>query len=44
MYVALPSLTFDWVKKDGVSEIPIELRDAREVKYIQGTLTMSPKS
>jgi len=38
MYVALPSSTFDWVKKDGVAEIPIELRDAREVKYIQGLL------
>ncbi len=37
-YVALPSSTFDWVKKDGVSEIPIELRDAREVRYISGLL------
>ena len=37
-YVALPSSTFDWVKSDGVKEIPIELRDAREVKSIQGVL------
>jgi methylthioribose-1-phosphate isomerase len=41
MYVALPSSTFDWVKKDGVADIPIELRDAREVKYIQ-VLTPTP--
>lgn len=35
-YVALPSSTFDWVIRDGVKEIPIEERDATEVKYIQG--------
>ena len=35
-YVALPSSTFDWVKRDGVKEIPIEQRDATEVKTIQG--------
>ncbi len=35
-YVALPSSTFDWNIKDGVAEIPIEQRDGREVKYIQG--------
>lgn len=35
-YVALPSSTFDWVIRDGVKEIPIEQRDATEVKYIQG--------
>ncbi len=35
-YVALPSSTFDWEKRDGVKEIPIEQRDATEVKYIQG--------
>ena len=38
MYVALPSSTFDWVRRDGVREIPIELRSEREVKYIQGLL------
>jgi methylthioribose-1-phosphate isomerase len=35
-YVALPSSTFDWEKRDGIREIPIEQRDATEVKYIQG--------
>ena len=35
-YVALPSSTFDWEKRDGVKEIPIEQRDASEVKTIQG--------
>jgi len=35
-YVALPSSTFDWEKRDGVQEIPIEQRDAAEVKTIQG--------
>jgi len=35
-YVALPSSTFDWQIQDGVKEIPIEQRDATEVKYIRG--------
>ncbi|MDM8530535.1 S-methyl-5-thioribose-1-phosphate isomerase [Anaerolineales bacterium HSG25] len=35
-YVGLPSSTFDWEKRDGVAEIPIEQRDATEVKYIAG--------
>jgi len=35
-YVALPSTSFDWNIKDGIKEIPIEQRDAEEVKYIQG--------
>jgi len=35
-YVALPSSTFDWEISDGVSDIPIEERDADEVKYITG--------
>ena len=35
-YVALPSSTFDWTKRDGVAEIPIEQRDATEVRYING--------
>jgi len=34
-YVALPSSTFDWNLREG-KEIPIEQRDAEEVKYIQG--------
>ena len=36
-YVALPSPTIDWTVSDGVAEIPIEDRDAREVTHIQGT-------
>jgi len=35
-YVALPSSTFDWQMRSGVKEIPIEQRDATEVKYISG--------
>jgi methylthioribose-1-phosphate isomerase len=35
-YVALPSSTFDWEHRDGVKEIPIEQRDAAEVKTISG--------
>ncbi|PIP38100.1 MAG: S-methyl-5-thioribose-1-phosphate isomerase [Desulfobacterales bacterium CG23_combo_of_CG06-09_8_20_14_all_51_8] len=35
-YVALPSSTFDWTLRDGLSEIPIEERDADEVRYIPG--------
>ena len=35
-YVALPSSTFDWEMRDGLKEIPIEERDATEVKYIGG--------
>jgi methylthioribose-1-phosphate isomerase len=35
-YVALPSSTFDWEMRDGVEEIPIEQRDATEVKYMSG--------
>jgi len=35
-YVALPSSTFDWELRDGVRDIPIEQRDATEVKEIEG--------
>jgi methylthioribose-1-phosphate isomerase len=35
-YTALPSSTFDWEMRDGVKEVPIEERDAHEVRYIQG--------
>lgn len=35
-YVALPSSTFDWKIQDGIAEIPIEHREADEVKYIEG--------
>ncbi len=35
-YVALPSPTIDWTVEDGVAEIPIEERSAREVSHVQG--------
>jgi methylthioribose-1-phosphate isomerase len=35
-YVALPSSSFDWNLKDGAREIPIEERDADEIRYIEG--------
>lgn len=35
-YVALPSSTFDWGIVAGVKDIPIEERDADEVRYITG--------
>jgi methylthioribose-1-phosphate isomerase len=35
-YVALPSPTIDWTIDDGLKDIPIETRDAREVTHITG--------
>ena len=35
-YVAFPSSTFDWDKKDGIKEIPIEMRNPEEVRYSYG--------
>ena len=35
-YVAIPASTFDFSLRDGVKEIPIELRSENEVKYIRG--------
>lgn len=35
-YVALPSSTFDWTIRDGVREIPIEIRDSKEVSHVDG--------
>lgn len=35
-YVAFPSSTIDWNISDGIQEIPIEQRNAREVKYMEG--------
>jgi methylthioribose-1-phosphate isomerase len=35
-FVALPSSTIDWEISDGLSQIPIEERDASEVKYMSG--------
>jgi methylthioribose-1-phosphate isomerase len=35
-YVGLPGPTIDWTLEDGVRDIPIEQRDAREVTHISG--------
>jgi len=35
-YVAIPASTFDFDIKDGIKEIPIELRSEDEVKYMRG--------
>ncbi|MFC2137603.1 S-methyl-5-thioribose-1-phosphate isomerase [Bacteroidota bacterium] len=35
-YVALPSTSIDWNISNGIKEIPIEERDEKEVKYIEG--------
>ena len=36
LYVALPSSTFDFALRDGVANIPIEERDAAEVRFMTG--------
>ncbi|MGR3659941.1 MAG: S-methyl-5-thioribose-1-phosphate isomerase [Paracoccaceae bacterium] len=38
-YVALPSPTIDWTINNGLTEIPIEERDGREVTHLQGKLS-----
>lgn len=43
-YVALPSTTFDWTLRDGVKEIPIEIRDPEEITHIQGRVDGKIKS
>ncbi len=35
-YVALPSPTIDWTITDGIADIPIEQRDAVELKEVRG--------
>ena len=35
-YVALPSSTFDWDITDGIIDIPIEVRDPDEIRFVQG--------
>ncbi|MBF0224340.1 MAG: S-methyl-5-thioribose-1-phosphate isomerase [Desulfobacterales bacterium] len=35
-YVALPSTSFDWTIRNGLSDIPIEKRNPDEVRYIKG--------
>ena len=37
-YAALPFSTIDWTLQDGVTEIPIEERDGREVTHMTGRL------
>jgi len=37
-YVAFPSSTIDWTTRDGTRQIPIELRDADEVRYVGGLI------
>jgi len=36
MYVALPSSTFDFGLRDGITNIPIEERDPGELRFVQG--------
>lgn len=36
-YVAVYSSSFDWKTKDGVTDIPIELRSAKEMRFVKGT-------
>lgn len=43
-YVALPSSTLDCSIVDGIKEIPIEIRNQNEVKYIQGKVDNQVKS
>ncbi|WP_036476650.1 S-methyl-5-thioribose-1-phosphate isomerase [Myxosarcina sp. GI1] len=43
-YVALPSSTLDCSIENGVRDIPIETRDEKEVKYIQGRVNGEIKS
>ncbi len=38
-YVALPGPTIDWQTKDGLNEIPIEIRDSTEVTHVAGKNT-----
>lgn len=35
-YVTLPSSSIDWDIEDGIKEIPIEERDAKEISYMEG--------
>lgn len=40
-YVALPSSSFDFNLIDGIQEIPIELRDNKEITHIEGIIENS---
>jgi methylthioribose-1-phosphate isomerase len=37
-YVALPGTSIDWGIRDGINQIPIEERNAEEVKHVEGEL------
>jgi methylthioribose-1-phosphate isomerase len=37
-YVAFPGSTIDWAIRDGIAEIPIEQRNAREVTHVIGAV------
>ncbi len=37
-YACLPGSTIDWRSRDGIAEIPIEMRDADELSRVQGRL------
>ncbi len=37
-YVALPSSSIDWNTEDGINDIPIEIRDEDEIKYMEGEI------
>jgi methylthioribose-1-phosphate isomerase len=41
-YVALPSSTFDWQLREGVKQIPIEMRHADEVRFVHGMVQGRP--
>ena len=43
-YVALPDSTFDWKIKNGLKDIPIEVRNSEEVEYISGLLNEKIRS
>ena len=43
-YVALPDSTIDWKIKNGLKDIPIEVRDSKEVEHISGFLDGQIKS
>ncbi|HEX3008841.1 MAG TPA: S-methyl-5-thioribose-1-phosphate isomerase [Bacteroidales bacterium] len=36
-YVALPSSTFDWKLTDGINQIPVEIRNSDEIRFVEGT-------
>ena len=43
-YVALPDSTIDWKIRNGLEDIPIEIRDSEEVEYVSGFLDNRTRS